>query len=51
MAGNASRATAEKGERMLEAGANALAALICDPATWADPADRRGAGTMGVPFR
>ena len=29
----------------------ALAALILDPATWADPADRRGAGTMGVPFR
>jgi len=50
MAGNASRASAEKGEKMLEAGANALAALILDPETWADPRDRRGPGTMGVPF-
>ncbi|MEZ5752655.1 MAG: creatininase family protein [Paracoccaceae bacterium] len=51
MAGNPTRSTAEKGEKMLEAGAEALAALILDPATWAAPGDRRGAGTNGVPFR
>jgi len=51
MAGNPARATAQKGEAMLDAGAEALAALILDPATWADPVDRRGPGTQGVPFR
>lgn len=51
MAGNPARATAEKGEAMLTAGAEALAALILDPATWADPRDKRGPGTRGVPFR
>lgn len=51
MAGNPTRSTAQKGEAMLQAGAAALAALILDQATWADPLDRRGAGTMGVPFR
>ncbi|MCB1405059.1 MAG: creatininase family protein, partial [Rhodobacteraceae bacterium] len=51
MAGNPARATAAKGEAMLEAGAAALAALILDPATWAAPGDRRGEGTQGVPFR
>ncbi len=50
MAGNPTRASAEKGERMIEAGAEALAALILDPETWAAPDDRRGAGTQGVPF-
>jgi len=51
LAGNPTRANAEKGEKMIEAGAEALAALILDPATWAAPGDRRGAGTQGVPFR
>ncbi|WP_417597296.1 creatininase family protein [Pararhodobacter oceanensis] len=50
MAGNPARATAEKGEAMLEAAADALAALILDPQTWAPPEDRRGGDTMGVPF-
>lgn len=44
------RATAEKGEKILEAAAEALAALIADPATWARAGDRRGEGTAGVPF-
>ncbi len=51
MAGNPARASAEKGEKMLEAGADALAALIVDAQSWADPRDKRGAGTQGVPFR
>ncbi|MCB1387898.1 MAG: creatininase family protein, partial [Rhodobacteraceae bacterium] len=51
LAGNPTRASAEKGERMIEAGAEALAALILDTGTWAAPGDRRGAGTQGVPFR
>lgn len=50
MAGNPARATAAKGEAMLEAAGNALAALITDPETWANPDDKRGAGTQGVPF-
>ena len=49
--GRPAKATAEKGAAMLEAGAEALAALILDPATWAKPEDRRGDGTGGVPFR
>lgn len=51
MAGNPARASAEKGEKMLEAGAEALAALILDPTTWAPPTDRRGADTQGIAFR
>lgn len=51
VAGNPARANAGKGELMLEAGAEALAQLIVDPATWAPPVDRRGEGTGGVPFR
>ena len=50
MAGNPTRANATKGEAMIEAGAEALAALILDPETWATPNNRRGAGTNGVPF-
>ena len=50
MAGNPTRANADKGEKMLAAGAEALAALITDPATWAAPTDKRGEGTQGVPF-
>jgi creatinine amidohydrolase len=51
MAGNPARASIAKGEAMLEAGAEALAALILDPETWANPDDRRGPGTNDVPFR
>ncbi|MEL6479999.1 MAG: creatininase family protein [Pseudomonadota bacterium] len=48
--GNPARATAEKGERMLEVSAEALAALLLDPALWAPATDLRGTGTSGVPF-
>lgn len=51
MAGNPARATAAKGDAMLEAGAEALAKLILDPETWANTDDKRGADTNGVPFR
>jgi creatinine amidohydrolase len=55
VSGVPTRATAEKGERLLDAAAEALAALITDPETWAAPGDRRGQGTEsipgGVPFR
>ncbi|SDI51467.1 creatininase family protein [Lutimaribacter saemankumensis] len=51
LAGNPTRSSAEKGERLLQAGAEAVAALITDPATWAAPQDMRGAGTQGVNFR
>ncbi|MEM0987241.1 MAG: creatininase family protein [Pseudomonadota bacterium] len=45
------KATADKGERLLEVSAKAVAALITDPATWAAVVDKRGQGTGGVPFR
>lgn len=51
VAGAPARASAEKGERLLDAAAEALAALICDPETWAAPEDLRGEGTGGVAFR
>ncbi|MDQ2089238.1 creatininase family protein [Marimonas arenosa] len=51
LAGNPARANAEKGERLIEIGAEAIAALILDPETWAPPRDLRGEGTGGVPFR
>jgi creatinine amidohydrolase len=51
VAGNPARATAEKGEQLLEVCAAALAALVLDPATWAAPNDLRGQGTGGVDFR
>ncbi|MEO1689691.1 MAG: creatininase family protein, partial [Pseudomonadota bacterium] len=44
------RATAEKGEALLAAGAQSLAALLRDDAVWAAAGDRRGAATGGVPF-
>ncbi|MFO7855607.1 MAG: creatininase family protein [Paracoccaceae bacterium] len=49
--GRPAKATAEKGERLVEAGAEAIAALLTDPAVWAEAEDRRGAGTAGVAFR
>lgn len=51
VAGNPARASAQKGEKLLEVSAEALAALILDPATWAAPQDLRGEGTGGVAFR
>lgn len=51
VSGNPARSTAEKGEKLLEVSADALAALITDPETWAAPDDLRGDGTAGVPFR
>tara|TARA_R110002094_G_scaffold197841_4_gene170176 strand:+ start:776 stop:1591 length:816 start_codon:yes stop_codon:yes gene_type:complete len=45
------RASVDKGERLFEAAAEAIAALILDPDTWAAPVDQRGAGAGGVPFR
>ena len=45
------RASVEKGEKLLEAAATAIAALITDPDTWAPPEDQRGDGAGGVPFR
>jgi creatinine amidohydrolase len=51
VAGNPARSSVDKGERLLEIGAQALADLITDPATWAAPQDLRGDETGGVPFR
>jgi creatinine amidohydrolase len=51
VSGVPTRATAEKGERLLDAAAEALAALITDTETWAAPGDRRGNAIGGVPFR
>lgn len=51
VSGKPEKATAEKGEKILEVSASAIAALITDPATWAPPQDKRGNGTGGVPFR
>ncbi len=45
------KATAEKGERIIEAGASAIAALIIDPETWAAPQDKRADSLAGVAFR
>ncbi|MCY6382129.1 creatininase family protein [Hoeflea prorocentri] len=51
VAGKPASASAAKGEAILEVSADALAAMIVDPATWAPPGDRRGEGTAGIPFR
>ncbi len=51
VAGVPAKATAAKGEALLEASADALAALITDPDTWSNALDLRGEGTGGVPFR
>lgn len=49
--GDPTHASAEKGEKLLEAGAEALAALITNPDTWAPATDLRSAETGGVAFR
>jgi len=51
VSGIPAKATAEKGEKLLEAASDAIAALITDEATWAAPNDLRGEGAGGVPFR
>jgi creatinine amidohydrolase len=51
LAGNPARSTAEKGKKVLEAGASALARLITDPETWLEPNDLRSSETGGVLFR
>lgn len=51
VSGYPAKATAEKGEKLLEVSAEALAALITDPETWAPPMDKRGEGIGGVNFR
>ncbi|WP_108838944.1 creatininase family protein [Tateyamaria sp. Alg231-49] len=51
LAGNPARSNVVKGEKMLEAAAEAVARLICGPETWALPNDLRLDGTGGVPFR
>ena len=51
LTGNPARASAEKGERLLEAAAAAIAELIVDPETWAEPGDRRPDAIKGVGFR
>ena len=51
VSGKPGKATAEKGDKILEIAAQALASLITDPETWAPPRDLRGQGTGGVPFR
>lgn len=48
--GKPEKATREKGEKLLEIGAAAMARLITDPATWAAPNDLRPAETGGVPL-
>jgi len=51
VSGFPAKASAEKGERLLEAASDAIAALIADPQSWADPSDLRGMTAAGVPFR
>ncbi len=48
--GKPEKATPQKGERLLELGAEAMARLITDPATWAAPQDLRAHDTGGVPL-
>ena len=49
--GKPEKATVEKGRQLLEIGAEAMARLILDPATWAAPQDLRDADTGGVPLK
>ena len=51
VSGNPARATALKGEAILQAAANGLAELITDLETWAPMNDLRGAAIAGVGFR
>ena len=51
IAGDPAKASVEKGEKLLEIGAEAIADLIADPDTWAAPEDKRAEAVGGVPFR
>lgn len=51
VAGRPAKASAEKGRRIIDAAADALAALITDPATWAETEDKRPDAIAGVKFR
>ncbi len=51
VSGVPTRASAEKGEKILVAAGNALTALITDPETWAPMQDKRGPDVGGVGFR
>ena len=51
VAGVPEKATAKKGEALLDVSAAGLAALITDPDTWAAPLDLRGESVGGVAFR
>lgn len=49
--GNPTRASAEKGERLLDASAEGLARLMLAPETWAEAPDLRLGETGGVPLK
>ncbi|MEP4197526.1 MAG: creatininase family protein [Aliishimia sp.] len=49
--GKPEKATAEKGEALLQVGADAVARLICDPTTWEAPKDLRQDETGGVALK
>jgi creatinine amidohydrolase len=51
VSGYPAKATAEKGEKLLEVASDGIAALITDAATWAPAEDKRGDGIGGVAFR
>lgn len=48
--GDPSHASAAKGEQLLEAASDAIAALITDRSSWTAQSDLRGNGTGDVPF-
>ncbi len=51
VAGNPIRASAEKGERLLDTAAEGLAKLMLAPETWVELKDLRQAETGGVPLK
>ncbi len=51
VAGQPEKATAAKGQAIIDAATDALAALITNPATWAAPDDLRPDAVAGVAFR
>jgi len=51
LSGIPTRASAQKGERLLEAASEAIARLIVDPDTWAPGEDKRPKAVGGVAFR
>lgn len=51
VSGLPAKASAEKGERLLDASSDAIAALVASPETWEPAKDLRGDDVAGVPFR